>query len=97
MNFAIAFVTACHTDTYLPFHLYIKNLSYPFECFLNTENRKKLKTNSWKTVPKSKYKTKKSDTNKTYISEALLGVLGIRYIYPKYFSYKVLVNIDFWV
>ena len=22
-------------------------------------------------------------------SEALLGVLGIRYIYPKYFSYKV--------
>ena len=29
--------------------------------------------------------------------EALLGVLGIRYIYPKYFSYKVLVNIDFWV
>ena len=24
-------------------------------------------------------------------------VLGIRYIYPKYFSYKVLVNIDFWV
>ena len=30
-------------------------------------------------------------------SEALLGVLGIKYIYPKYFSYKVLVNIDFWV
>ena len=31
------------------------------------------------------------------ILEALLGVLGIRYIYPKYFSYEVLVNIDFWV
>ena len=29
--------------------------------------------------------------------EDLLGVLGIRYIYPKYFSYKVLINIDFWV
>ena len=28
---------------------------------------------------------------------ALLGVLGTRYIYPKYFIYKVLVNIDFWV
>ena len=31
------------------------------------------------------------------ISEALLGVLGIRYIYPKYFGYKVLLNTDFWV
>ena len=29
--------------------------------------------------------------------EALLGVLGIRYIYPKYFGYKVLLNTDFWV
>ena len=28
-----------------------------------------------------------------HIREALLGVLGIRYIYPKYFRYKVLVNI----
>ena len=31
------------------------------------------------------------------IGEALLGVLGIRYIYPKYFSYKVQITIDFWV
>ena len=30
-------------------------------------------------------------------TEALLGVLGIRYIYPKYFGYKVLLNTDFWV
>ena len=29
--------------------------------------------------------------------EALLGVLGIRYIYPKCFGYKVLLNTDFWV
>ena len=31
------------------------------------------------------------------VGEALLGVLGIRYIYPKYFGYKVLLNTDFWV
>ena len=33
----------------------------------------------------------------TRIVEALLGVLGIKYIYPKYFGYKVLLNTDFWV
>ena len=31
------------------------------------------------------------------MNEALLGVLGIRHIYPKYFGYKVLLNTDFWV
>ena len=34
---------------------------------------------------------------KRFSIEALLEVLGIRYIYPKYFGYKVLLNTDFWV
>ena len=67
--------------------MFIK-LEYPHVCKVPQQRLKKCLESKWDVIVN---KLKKP------INEALLGVLGIRYIYPKYFGYKVLLNTDFWV